>query len=34
MNIDECHMAIATSLQLACFDVFTVWMMVLIYSVS
>ena len=24
MNIDECHMAIATSLQLACFDVFTI----------
>ena len=34
MNADECHMATAAALQLACFDVFTIWMMILIHSVS
>ena len=34
MNVDECHMAIATALQLACFDVITNSMTMLIDSVS
>lgn len=34
MNVDECHMAIATSLQLACFDVSNIWIIMLTHSVS
>jgi len=34
LNVDECHMAIATALQLASFDVFTISIKELILSVS
>ena len=34
MNVDECHMSMATALQLACFDVITNFTTMLINSVS
>ena len=34
INVDECHIALATALQLACFDVFPISMTLLIHSVS